>query len=362
MAGLSFLSLKDSFLLAGGTWRQVVRMLVSLIGSGVVAHLVHLQEPVWALITSVVVITQSRMTQTLSTGQDQVVGTLIGASAGISAIAMEQWLYWPTDVVFWVMLMPVAVLAAARPKMRVAVITLMVVLLFPGNGAPFARPFDRIASIMIGVVVSFVVSFFVLRNGARREVLRNSAVLLRRLSDLLQLALHQHPDNDAVSAIDDACRALLQDLNDGVKEAEVEHPGSLARHDPLVLRLPGLLRRLRADAIFIARAAVEGEAASTGHPLRSEREVLQHVLGLIADRCDQAASRSRRHPLPDDGVEDVLAQLPQPGTHWTPVMHFALGLLHTDLTVVIRNVWADGRTDEGASSLGEAHATVPTST
>lgn len=355
MAVFSFSSLRDAFVVAGGAWRQVVRMVVSLIGSGFVAHLVHLQEPVWALITSVVVITQSRMTQTLSTGQDQIVGTLIGACAGISAIAMEQWLFWPTDFVFWVMLMPVAVLAAARPKMRVAVITLMVVLLFPGNGAPFARPFDRIASIMIGVVVSFVVSFFVLRNEARREVLRNSALLLRQVSDLLELALHQHPDSNAIAAIDDRCRALLQDLNDGVKEAEVEHPGSLARHDPLVMRLPGLLRKLRADAIFVARAAVEGQTASTGDILRSEREMLCHVLGQLADRCELAATRSRGKPLPDEGVGDVLLQIHQPASHWTSVMCFAIGLLHTDMTVLIRNVWSDGRTDEGAPALGAPH-------
>ena len=49
-----------------GTWRQVVRMNVSLILSGIVATIIHLDEPVWALITSVIVITQSRLTQTLA--------------------------------------------------------------------------------------------------------------------------------------------------------------------------------------------------------------------------------------------------------------------------------------------------------
>lgn len=330
-----------------GTWRQVVRMSVSLVLSGIVAAMIHLDEPVWALITSVIVITQTRLTQTLSTGREQIVGTLIGAAAGMSAIALEQWYGFSLFVVFWVMLMPLAVLVALRPKMRVAIVTLMVVLLFPSSGAPFSRPLQRIASIMTGVVVSFAVSFFVLRNEARREVLSNSASLLRRLADLVSCALHQHPDYDALATADVMCRTLLQDINDGVQEAEVEHPGTLARHDPLVARLPGLLRRVRADAIFIARAAVEGETARTGDMLEHERDMLAQILGQMADRCDALAASRRGHAPADEGMRDIVDRLErQAGEHWTPVMRFALGLLHADMRLAVCNIWSDGQTDE----------------
>ncbi|GCE84384.1 FUSC family protein [Komagataeibacter diospyri] len=334
-----------------GTWRQVVRMNVSLILSGIVATIIHLDEPVWALITSVIVITQTRLTQTLSTGREQIVGTLIGAAAGMSAIALEQWCALSVGMVFWVMLMPLAVLVALRPKMRVAIVTLMVVLLFPATGEPFSRPLQRIASIMTGVVVSFAVSFFVLRNEARREVLRNAASLLRRLSDLLSTALHPHPDHDALGTVDVMCRSLLQDINDGVQEAEVEHPGSLARHDPLVMRLPGLLRRIRSDAIFISRAAVEGETARTGDILQQERDMLVRILAQMADRCDTLATFHRGRTLPDDGMRDILDELERQGEHWTPVMRFATGLLHADMRLAVRNIWSDGQTDDGPFPL-----------
>ncbi|GBQ16440.1 FUSC family protein [Komagataeibacter rhaeticus] len=334
-----------------GTWRQVVRMNVSLILSGIVATIIHLDEPVWALITSVIVITQTRLTQTLSTGREQIVGTLVGAMAGMSAIALEQWCALSVGMVFWVMLMPLAVLVALRPKMRVAIVTLMVVLLFPATGEPFSRPLQRIASIMTGVVVSFAVSFFVLRNEARREVLGNAASLLRRLADLLTGALHQHPDNDALATVDGMCRSLLQDINDGVQEAEVEHPASLARHDPLVARLPGLLRRIRSDAIFISRAAVEGETARTGDILAHERDMLGTVLGQMAARCDQLAATRRGRTLPDGGLCDILDHLQPPGEHWTPVMRFAIGLLHADMRLAVRNIWSDGHTDDGPFPL-----------
>ena len=335
-----------------GTWRQVVRMNVSLILSGIVATIIHLDEPVWALITSVIVITQTRLTQTLSTGREQIVGTLIGAAAGMSAIALEQWCALSVGMVFWVMLMPLAVLVALRPKMRVAIVTLMVVLLFPATGEPFSRPLQRIASIMTGVVVSFAVSFFVLRNEARREVLGNAASLLRRLADLLTGALHQNPDHDALATVDGMCRSLLQDMNDGVQEAEVEHPaGSLARHDPLVARLPGLLRRIRSDAIFIARAAVEGETARTGDILARERDMLASVLDQMATRCDTLATTRQGNTLPDQDMCDILEQLQQAGEHWTPVMRFAVGLLHADMRLAVRNIWSDGRTDDGPFPL-----------
>ncbi|GAN96759.1 hypothetical protein Geu3261_0097_002 [Komagataeibacter europaeus NBRC 3261] len=329
-----------------GTWRQVVRMNVSLILSGIVATIIHLDEPVWALITSVIVITQ-----TLSTGREQIVGTLIGAAAGMSAITLEQWCALSVGMVFWVMLMPLAVLVALRPKMRVAIVTLMVVLLFPATGEPFSRPLQRIASIMTGVVVSFAVSFFVLRNEARREVLGNAASLLRRLSDLLSTALHQHPDHDALGTVDVMCRSLLQDINDGVQEAEVEHPGSLARHDPLVMCLPGLLRRIRSDAIFISRAAVEGETARTGDILQHERDMLARILNQMADRCNAQAASRRGRTLPDDGMRDILDELEQQGEHWTPVMRFAIGLLHADMRLAVRNIWSNGQTDDGPFPL-----------
>lgn len=334
-----------------GTWRQVVRMNVSLILSGIVATIIHLDEPVWALITSVIVITQTRLTQTLSTGREQIVGTLIGAAAGMSAIALEQWCALSVGMVFWVMLMPLAVLVALRPKMRVAIVTLMVVLLFPATGEPFSRPLQRIASIMTGVVVSFAVSFFVLRNEARREVLANAASLLRRLADFVTGALHQHPDHDALATVDGMCRSLLQDINDGVQEAEVEHPASLARHDPLVARLPGLLRRIRSDAIFIGRAAVEGETARTGDALADERDMLARVLGQMATRCDQLATTRRGRSVADDDMCAILDQLQPPGEHWTPVLRFAIGLLHADMRLAIRNIWSDGQTDDGPFPL-----------
>ena len=50
-------------------------------------------------------------------------------------------------------------------------------------------------------------------------------------------------------------------------------------------------------------------------------------------------------------VRDMLDRLEQTGEHWTPVMRFAVGLLHADMRLAIRNIWSDGRTDDGPFPL-----------
>ncbi|MBB2191348.1 FUSC family protein [Gluconacetobacter azotocaptans] len=333
--------------------RQAVRLLVSVLLSGVLARAVHLHEPVWSLITSVIV-TQSRITQTLTTGRDQIVGTLIGAGAGVSAIILLLTTPLPTWLVFWMLLTPLALLAAARPNMRFAAITLMIVLLFPAQGGdPFLRPLDRIASIMIGVLTSLTVSFFVLHDEARRDVLRTAARLVGDIADLLDRALRGQLDHDAIEAADEACRTHIQDIYSAVAEAQVERLDVLhRRHDPLLDQLPGLLRRLRGNAVFAARAASEGETLATGAALDAERHALGRVLAQLARRCErEARTRRRRRPPTIDGAEAILVVLHEPGPDWSPVMQFTLGVLHADMARAVRAVWSDGAVSEAGEPI-----------
>ncbi|MBB2202671.1 FUSC family protein [Gluconacetobacter tumulisoli] len=333
--------------------RQAVRLLASVLLSEVLAKAVHLHEPVWSLITSVIV-TQSRITQTLTTGRDQIVGTLIGAGAGVSAIVLILVTPLPTSVVFWMSLTPLALLAAARPNMRFAAVTLMIVLLFPAQaGDPFLRPLDRIASIMIGVLTSLAVSFFVLHDEARRDVLRTAALLVGDIADVLDRALRGQLDHDAIEAADEACRAHIQDIYSAVAEAQVERLDVLhPRRDPLLDQLPGLLRRLRGNAVFAARAASEGETLATGAVLDTERHALGRVLAQLARRCErEARTRRRRRPPSSEGAEAILGVLHDPGPEWSPVMQFTLAVLHADMARAVRAVWSDGTAPDTADAV-----------
>ncbi len=54
-------------------------------------------------------------------------------------------------------LVPLALLTAARPSLRVSCITLVILSLIPGTGAPLARALDRVLQILLGVVASIAV-------------------------------------------------------------------------------------------------------------------------------------------------------------------------------------------------------------
>jgi uncharacterized membrane protein YccC len=135
---------------------QTVRILAACGLAYVASKLIGLREEYWALVTAVVV-TQPGLLETLSASRDRVLGTLIGALAGLAVIAAGQW-GASIFALFWVAMAPLAILTAFKPTLRLCCVTLIVVVLVPVTGNPFARPFERIVEILVGVLASIVVS------------------------------------------------------------------------------------------------------------------------------------------------------------------------------------------------------------
>ena len=140
--------------------RQTIRFLLSVGLCGFVAWLTNLQEPGWALITSVIV-TQSSITETLSSGRYQLVGTLIGAAASILPITLLLY-HWPLWRAFAVAFVPLAVLASWNPGTRTRVVTLLIATLFATPHDPYLRPSVRVLSVLMGVGVAMPVTSAVL--------------------------------------------------------------------------------------------------------------------------------------------------------------------------------------------------------
>jgi uncharacterized membrane protein YccC len=147
--------------------RQSLRLLAACLVSYAVARAIGLHETYWALITAVVVM-QPGFADTLAASRNRVVGTIIGAMAGLMVLEAARH-GWPSFWLFWCALVPLAVLTAARPSLRLCCVTLIVVVLLPGNGAPFLRAFDRIFAILIGSLASIVVSVVFWRGAAGKE-------------------------------------------------------------------------------------------------------------------------------------------------------------------------------------------------
>jgi uncharacterized membrane protein YccC len=117
---------------------------------------IGLREIYWALVTAVVV-TQPAWGDTLNASRDRVLGTLIGAFAGLAVIyARERG--GPPLVLFWIALVPLTILTAIKPNLRLSCITLIIIVLVPTTGSPYALPFERIVGILLGTLASIVVA------------------------------------------------------------------------------------------------------------------------------------------------------------------------------------------------------------
>jgi uncharacterized membrane protein YccC len=132
---------------------QAVRTLAACGLAFGITSLVGLKEAYWGLITATIV-TQPGLPATLKAGRDRILGTILGAAAGllvIEAVARG----WPNFPLFWAALVPLAIITAKWPNLRFACATLIVLVLVPsGDGA--SRPIDRVAAIVIGAVASVV--------------------------------------------------------------------------------------------------------------------------------------------------------------------------------------------------------------
>jgi uncharacterized membrane protein YccC len=145
--------------------QQTCRLLAACGLAGGGTALLGVPESYWALITAVTVM-QPDLSHTFSAGRDRVIATLIGAAVGFPLIALHE-RGLPMLPLFAAGLVPLAIVTASWPNLRLAGTTLIVVFLIPATGDPYARPLLRVADILLGVVACLVVSFLVFPSDAK---------------------------------------------------------------------------------------------------------------------------------------------------------------------------------------------------
>lgn len=319
--------------------RQTVRTLVSVFMSDVVARGLHLHEPAWALITAVIV-TQARVSSSLEAGRDQILGTLIGAFAGAIAIALAL-AGLPRVPLFAALMVPLAVLAAFKPNLRLAGVTLVVVFLFPAQGGAFSRPVDRVLAILVGAAVSLAVSYAVFRSRSRTQAFEAASTMLAALDDTQRQALVHRLPVPELERLNDASSELLKGLVTSILEARRERLGSIERHEPLMVRLAPMLRRLQSDVLFVARAVNE-TAVTTPHPDRDAPLVPR--LSAVADAIsaalqalrtamqDEADNNSHAHDQAVREADRLIAVIGRLGDEAGPLPRFTLQMLSRDIS------------------------------
>ncbi|KXV58886.1 hypothetical protein AD948_10165 [Acetobacter senegalensis] len=322
------------------TARQTIRLLVSVGLSGLVAWLTNLQEPGWALITSVIV-TQSSITETLSSGRYQMVGTLIGAAVSILPITLLMF-HWPLWQSFAVAFVPLAVLASWRPNTRMAVVTLMIATLFPTQDDPYLRPVERVLSILIGVGVSMLVSYVVLHEQARRDAFRNAAATVRKIVDILDHARNRDIDWLGIQDLNDEGAAALRKVQAAVEEARRERWRPLEQRDPMLAALPKALRQLQMDTLVVARAILRAGGQNTTVSRETAAALsagMMRGFEWIIIRCEsEAVTRSGEEYRVAAGV---ITALPTEEGIDDEIIRFAVHILRTDLIFLIRLLGED---------------------
>lgn len=322
--------------------RRLLRTLMSCAISYIAARLAALPEGYWALITTLVVVTQPSLTQAVDTARDQIIGACIGAMVGVLGIVAMQY-GAPPLAVFSVALIPLAAVSAKRPAFRLACVTLVIVVLIPaGPGSPFERPLHRVLEILIGAISAFVVTAL-WPNRALRAAHHSVADTLRSLGQLIGLYLTGAQDAARETQLEAQSVAAQKALDDALKEAEREHIIVLvhnSRSDGIDKAAP-FLQRLHSDTTFLAKAVAGLDRQSCAVRLGDMGRTLQTLFELLAgvmaspqqdgDKLEQArASVSALKTA-------LAAQAPTHGAQ--EAAQFVIGLIVADLDALISTLY-----------------------
>jgi uncharacterized membrane protein YccC len=285
-----------------------IRVTMAALASLALALFLHLHLPLWAVLTAVIV-TQMNVGRALKATIDYLLGTLGGAIYG-GAIGV--FIPHASEIallgVLALAVAPLAFIAAINPRLSVAPITAIIVLLVPTitHASPIASALDRVLEVTLGGVTGLVVSFLLLPSRAHRQVAEAAARTLdrmaRALGELLA-GLTKGLDVDALHRIQDGIGQALVRLDTVGAEAERERTARVAVGADTGPLLRTLLR-LRHDLVMIGRAASSPLPETIGMRLEPS---LARAGAALADYLGASAAALRgRHPPLLTAVESAL--------------------------------------------------------
>lgn len=235
--------------------RQAIRTTVAALASYLIAAWLELPQLVWSVVTALVVL-QVSVGATIGAGIDRMAGTLGGAVVGALVALAQARIGLPDWAALVVAVGPLAALAAASPRLRIAPLTATIILLAvpPDLAAPLAA-LARIGEIALGTVVGLATSLLVFPARAGTFLRRHGAEALRLLAALVEdhLAAVLAPAEPAT--ILDRQAALRQAIA-AAEASAAEFARERAVHVAEGLDAAPVLRsvrRLRSDVALLSR-------------------------------------------------------------------------------------------------------------
>jgi uncharacterized membrane protein YccC len=306
------------------TWRHVralahryrlqlilaVRVTVAALAAFVLAQVLHLRLPLWAVLTSLIV-TQMSLGRSLKVASDYLVGTFLGvAYGGALAIFIPHDSEWALLGVLALAIAPLALIASFRTNFNVLPVTAVIVLLVPAmqHVSPTVSAIDRVLEVVVGGVTGFIVSVLVFP--ARGHELTTDAaasmlgLIANALSDLLK-EVGRAPDPQRLRRINDGIGAALTRLTAIGAEAEHERTARLTSAPDTGPLLRTLLR-LRHDMVMLGRAVgceLPGPVAERLAP--SMADIARATTDFL--RASGAALRDLEPPPSIDAVGEAFA-------------------------------------------------------
>ncbi|MGB6174193.1 MAG: FUSC family protein, partial [Xanthobacteraceae bacterium] len=231
-----------------------IRITIAALAALVLAQLLQLPLPLWAVLTAVIV-TQMSVGRSLKATFDYLVGTIGGAIYG-GAIGVMIPASNETALLLGLALAvaPLALAAAVNPRFSAAPITAIIVVLIPTmtHATAISSAVDRVIEVALGGFTGFFVSFLLLPANAHPLVAAAAARTLERMAQALGellAAVRDGLDVDALHRIQDGIGQALEQLNVVGDEAERERSARLAI-GPDTGPLLRTLLRLRHDLVM----------------------------------------------------------------------------------------------------------------
>jgi uncharacterized membrane protein YccC len=135
---------------------QAARIFAACAISYGIPALIGLEEAYWAPISAIYV-AQPELQATFAAARDRVIATLIGAVTGLAVLqAARSGVH--SMPLFWGALIPLSILSAVRPNLRLSCTTLVILVLVLSTGPVLARPLERILEILLGTLVAIAVT------------------------------------------------------------------------------------------------------------------------------------------------------------------------------------------------------------
>jgi len=286
-----------------------LRITVSALLALALALALGMPLPLWVVMTALI-LTQASVGRSLRAAIDYMIGTLGGAIYG-GAIAV----LIPHDseiallAVLALAVAPLALIAALNPRMNVAPITAVIVLLLPAitHHSPLDSAINRVLEVALGAFTGLVVSLIVFPSSAHRQAIeaavRTLNLMASAFSQLISDLTHGR-DVETLHEIQDGIGTALVRLDAVAAEAGHERSARLAS-EPETGPLLRTLLRLRHDLVIMGRAVALPLPDVLASRLAAPLSQVSKAYTAYMRGCARALS-ARENPPPLDDVRLAL--------------------------------------------------------